>query len=140
MPPSPSLAVNRYLPIFLPTRDIFSQSAARSDAGVSSRLFPCSCVASRDSTSRRNSSSPAHASASNAARSLGVRSRAAWNSFSICCHRSAGILTSVRNLTLQPGFGKGPVAHYGSGRDLQDLGRLFKAQTAKETQFHYLAF
>src|SRR5271165_5950931 len=115
--------------------------AAASIAGLSRKLPASCCDFSSERTSRSRASSPAHACRRNASRSPGGRSSTDCSRLSTCFHRSESIARPARQFAVEPGLGGAPVAHHGDGRYLEDLSRLFHAESTKEAHFYdlYLA-
>src|SRR5499426_1042944 len=144
MPPLPMRERTLYGPRRRPTKesDFFSTSkpAPTSKAGDSIKLVACSSDRSSASTSLRSASSPAQAASRKAARSLGGRSSAASNSWSIFCQRSGFIRLSLADRMVQPGFCLPPFALNRAGRHLQNLGHFFRRQPAEEFHLNDPAF
>src|SRR5262249_55675277 len=68
----------------------------------------------------------------------GLRSRTLAKILLACCQRSGSIPLLLTHLATNPRFGYIPIASYRIRRDLQYLGYLFVAQTAKKAQFDHL--
>src|SRR6266705_2636996 len=114
--------------------------AATSIAGLSRKLPASCCEASSDRTSRSSASSPSHACRKHPARSPGGCSNAACSRSSTRFHRSESIICPAAQFVVEPRLGGAPVAHHGDRRYFEHLGRLFHAESPKETHFDNLHF
>src|SRR3989442_6591201 len=94
-----------------------------------------SFTASSESTSRRNCSSLI--SSTSAARSPGLRSKAATNSSSTCAQRSAFIRLIPADLTIEPHLGYIPISHNGSAMHAQHFRCFVNAQPAEEAKLDH---
>src|SRR5262249_50431345 len=100
----------------------------------------CLSEMSRDSSSRRSSSSPAQTWLRNEARSLAGRSSAASSNSSTCFQRSGFICLPFTDCPVQPRLCFAPLAFDSSRCDLQHLGDLFISQPAEELHLDDLGF
>src|SRR5215470_7614515 len=89
-------------------------------------------------TSRSSERSPAQASRRKASRSAGGRSSADWSRASTFFHVS-GCIGASSEFAVEPEFGGAPVALYGDGGDVQDLGRFFDVEAAEKTHLDDLS-
>src|SRR5215467_13360326 len=117
-----------------------NKSAATRARGDSMRDSGRASETSKDSTSRRNSSSPAQAWSRKAARSGTGHSSAASSNSSTCFQRSGFIRHNFAYRPLQPRLCFAPLAFDSSRCDLQHLGHLFISQPAEELHLDDLAF
>src|SRR5215470_15275020 len=109
-----------------------NKSAATLARGDSMKASARASEINKDSTSRRNSSSPAQAWSRKAARSGAGHSSAASSNSSTCFQRSGFIRHNFAYCPLQPRFCFAPLAFDSSRCDLQHLGDLFISQPAEE--------
>src|SRR5262245_14762687 len=116
-----------------------STSAATLAGGDSMNLSACPSEMSRDSSSRRSSSSPAQAWSRNEARSAAGRSSAASSNSSTCFHRSGFIGRPFADCPVQPGLCFAPLPLDCAGGNLQYLRHLFRSESAEELHLNNLA-
>src|SRR5262245_15011249 len=102
-------------------------------------LSACPSEMSRESSSRRSSSSLAQAWSRNEARSAPGRSSAASSNLSTCFHRSGFICSPFADCPVQPGLCFAPLTLNGAGGNLQHLRHLFSSQPAEELHLNNLA-
>src|SRR5215216_283214 len=116
-----------------------NKSAATLAGGDSMKASACSSEISKESNSRRSSSSPEQARSKNEARSVGGQSSAASSNLSTCFHRSGFIRLTFADGAVQPCLRFAPLALDRARCDLQHLGHLFISQPAEELHLNDLA-
>src|SRR3712207_521766 len=101
-----------------------SALAASAATGVSKKLPARSYQARRPSTSPRNDSSPAQASARRAARRLSSHSKAECSTSLTRCQRSGVITLTLAHLSIEPRLGRAPLAVSHVAGEAEDFRRL----------------
>src|ERR1044072_9174684 len=118
---------------------LLSKSAAILAGGDSMKAVACPSEISKDSSSRRSSSSPAQAWSRNEARSVPGQSSAASSNLSICCHRSGFMRLTFADCPVQPGLGFAQLALDRARCHLEHFGHLFSSEPAEELHLYELA-
>src|SRR3954454_21254518 len=133
----------------LPIRDEVTApllaGCTRSTAGWPMNSLPaCDCACNRDSTSTRNSESPAQARSRNGMRCDEAAASASSNTARICFQRSGVMrgrpsLLGPIELAVEPDAGRIPIALHGGLGDAQQLGGVLDGEPGEESHFDHPA-